>query len=185
LHNSQEPSSDIPNQPTDSQGQPWESAGRLIVLRGPQAGIEFKLQPGINVFGRREGNVIRDVRVSRRHADIQTVNGEYILFDRQSANGTYVNGQRIHQPVLLQHGDIIRLGDTILVLKIVGQGAQDPFIIGARTPDLTGQNPGGTTVLASRNDLAAPTRTDLPRYEAQKNSELTDPPNSVENSPSG
>lgn len=49
--------------------------------------------------------------VSRRHAIIHPQgSGEYRLVDLGSANGTYVNGQRISQAVRLQNEDVIRIG---------------------------------------------------------------------------
>jgi len=47
--------------------------------------------------------------VSRRHALIQVRNGRYILKDRKSKHGTFVNGARVEE-VELHHGDQIRLG---------------------------------------------------------------------------
>lgn len=170
-------SMDVPTQPGNrSKGE--KSAGKLVVLRGAQAGKEFILQPGINLFGREEGNILRDVRVSRRHAYIQVLQGEFTLFDSQSTNGTFVNGQRITKPVSLQHGDTIRMGDTIMILKLEGQGLQDPSILGARTPDLTSQNPSGTTVLARRDLLSSPTRTDAPFFSPKKETDLIKDPES-------
>jgi pSer/pThr/pTyr-binding forkhead associated (FHA) protein len=165
---------DSPTQPGAKPSKATAMAGRLVILRGPQAGQEFQLSPGINVFGREEGFILRDVRVSRRHAHIQVIANEFMLFDLQSTNGTFVNGQRITQPVLVQHGDTIRMGDTILVLKLQGQGLKDPSVIGARTADLTGENTGGTTILASRSALTTPTRTDIPNYHPLKKTDIID-----------
>ncbi len=47
--------------------------------------------------------------VSRQHALIEVRHGRYILRDRKSKHGTYVNGVRIDE-VELRHGDKIRLG---------------------------------------------------------------------------
>ncbi|HEY9879816.1 MAG TPA: FHA domain-containing protein [Leptolyngbyaceae cyanobacterium] len=54
---------------------------------------------------------IRDKRLSRRHAAIQyrPQQGFYIA-DLGSTNGTFVNGERILQPILLKDGDRLRLG---------------------------------------------------------------------------
>jgi pSer/pThr/pTyr-binding forkhead associated (FHA) protein len=49
--------------------------------------------------------------VSRRHALLtRSEPGVYVLEDQHSANGTYVNGERIEKPVNLQEGDIIQIG---------------------------------------------------------------------------
>ena len=47
--------------------------------------------------------------VSRKHAVIRVENGEYLLIDRDSRNGTYVNYRRIKQSVL-RHGDKVCFG---------------------------------------------------------------------------
>jgi PAS domain S-box-containing protein len=56
--------------------------------------------------------------ISRRHAQLQMVApGQYYLVDLGSNNGCRVNDQRITLPVLLQPGDRIFMGRTILTLK--------------------------------------------------------------------
>jgi hypothetical protein len=42
----------------------------------------------------------------------------YVLTDLGSANGTYVNGVRITQPVRLRDGDMLQVGDTQLVFHV-------------------------------------------------------------------
>jgi adenylate cyclase len=50
--------------------------------------------------------------VSRQHALVQRMeNGEYILFDLGSRNGTFLNGTRVTIPMPLSDGDRISLGD--------------------------------------------------------------------------
>jgi len=53
-----------------------------------------------------------DKGVSRRHAAIVRRDGSLYLMDMSSANGTYLNGQRLvpQQPRVLRDGDDIRLG---------------------------------------------------------------------------
>jgi ABC-type multidrug transport system ATPase subunit/predicted component of type VI protein secretion system len=55
--------------------------------------------------------------VSRRHAEIRFEDGEYLLVDNNSFNGTLVNGQRISSPVPLYHGDEVQLGIGGPILK--------------------------------------------------------------------
>ncbi len=47
--------------------------------------------------------------VSRDHAEIATDNDAFVLRDRGSRYGTYVNGEGITEQTL-KHGDLIRLG---------------------------------------------------------------------------
>ena len=145
-------SMDVPTKPGGRSRPPKRQApaARLVVLRGSQAGQEIQLEPGVILFGREEGIPLHDQRISRRHAQIQDIGGEYMLTDLNSTNGTYVNGQRIIQPKLLQHGDTIRFGDTILVLKYEVEGYEAPPALGARTPDLGPDQLSEPTLLVSR-----------------------------------
>lgn len=59
--------------------------------------------------------VINDTRVSRIHLQIvQDDNGNYSVVDLNSANGTFVNGQRIMGEFYLQATDTVKIGDTVL-----------------------------------------------------------------------
>jgi EmrB/QacA subfamily drug resistance transporter len=59
--------------------------------------------------------VVQDPQVSRRHAEITSVDGEYVVRDLQSANGTMVNNRRIAEDHPLHEGDTITVGDTSFV----------------------------------------------------------------------
>ncbi|HLQ61274.1 MAG TPA: MMPL family transporter [Candidatus Acidoferrales bacterium] len=65
-------------------------------------------------FGRAEANEVRlpSVSVSRWHARIDYVNGQYILTDLGSANGVYVNGARI---AARPAGTVLRPADHIVI----------------------------------------------------------------------
>ena len=67
-------------------------------------------------IGRREDNDIAlpwDTEVSRLHAMIEPVAGEWtIVDDGLSQNGTFVNGQRLSDRRRLQDGDVVRVGHT-------------------------------------------------------------------------
>jgi len=62
--------------------------------------------------------IIEGEGVSRHHAQIKLRQGQYVLRDLESANGTFVNGQRIHEECVLQHGDRIRLANVELTFEI-------------------------------------------------------------------
>ena len=57
-----------------------------------------------------------DKGVSRRHATITQRDGILYIADNNSANGTYLNGQKLvaNQPRILRDGDDIRLGHLVL-----------------------------------------------------------------------
>lgn len=82
-------------------------------------GREYALAPGALRLGRSEENdvVINDPQISRRHAEIHSDAQSSAIIDLNSANGTFVNGQRLtpHHPHRLQAGMSIRLGTEATV----------------------------------------------------------------------
>ena len=56
-----------------------------------------------------------DDKLSRQHAAITVrPDGQTVIEDLGSTNGTYVNGWRIEQPTLLQGGEQVQVGDTVM-----------------------------------------------------------------------
>src|SRR6185436_15183294 len=55
---------------------------------------------------------ISDPFASRLHAEIRRENEQVMLVDNGSANGTFVNGQRVTGSLRLNVGDIVRIGET-------------------------------------------------------------------------
>ena len=88
---------------------------RLVMRRGPTPGAVFDLEGDEITIGRGSKNniVIRDNEVSRDHCRLVRLAGNYEVHDLNSSNGTFVNGQRVVTPWLLQTGVLIELGDTI------------------------------------------------------------------------
>jgi hypothetical protein len=88
----------------------------LLITAGPGRGQTFELRGEVRI-GRSRTNAISltDGKVSRNHAKLDPVRTTYILTDLGSANGTFVNGVRITQPVRLRDGDLLQVGDTQLV----------------------------------------------------------------------
>ncbi len=72
-------------------------------------------RPVVNI-GRRPDNdvVVDDPRVSRVHAQLRALRGQYVIFDLGSSGGTMVNGQAVQQSVL-HPGDVISLCGVPLI----------------------------------------------------------------------
>ena len=71
-------------------------------------------------LGRTAANtiVLESSKVSRQHALIHLQNiGEPWLIDFGSSNGTFLNKRRIHQPVRLNDGDQITIGDEVFTFR--------------------------------------------------------------------
>ncbi len=89
---------------------------KLVVLQGPDKGRTFQTGEESFVLGRSsEQALLTDNTISRHHAELCRVDGAWLLEDRGSSNGTYLNGVRVAKPVRVKRGDQIRLGSTLLV----------------------------------------------------------------------
>jgi hypothetical protein len=95
-------------------------ANAFLIYEGDKT---FELNQMVVNIGRRADNqiVLSDPRVSRAHAQIRAIRGQYVLFDLNSTGGTMVNGRRIHQ-CALKPGDVISLSGVPL---IYGEEADD------------------------------------------------------------
>jgi adenylate cyclase len=82
----------------------------LATAEGPQA---IDLRP-TNSLGRHPNNSIQllDKIVSKEHCIVEVRDGQFLLRDLGSLNGTYINGERVKGEQFLRHGDEIALGST-------------------------------------------------------------------------
>ena len=97
----------------ESNGAPAIPRNAFLIVEGNRI---FPLNRTVINIGRRNDNhlVLSDPRVSRAHAQLRAIRGQYILFDLNSTGGTSVNGQRIHQ-YTLRPGDVISLSGVPLI----------------------------------------------------------------------
>jgi len=90
----------------------------LHVLQGPDKGRTYETPDEPAIIGRSSDQIhLSDNSSSRRHAQIRPNNGQWILEDLNSSNGTFLNGQRVVSPTILKHGDQIKVGSTLLVFS--------------------------------------------------------------------
>ncbi len=118
-YRSPQPSPRLPG--TEVIGAPEPPSGWLVARGGKQSGREFGLQRGHNTIGR-DGTqcdiVLDDSTISKRHADVRYEDGQFVLYDLASTNGTFVNDHRVQRQGLLD-GDVVRLGGVVFVFKQV------------------------------------------------------------------
>jgi pSer/pThr/pTyr-binding forkhead associated (FHA) protein len=62
--------------------------------------------------------------ISRQHAKLQSAAGGVVVEDLGSANGTFINGQRVHTATLLKAGDEVRFDTVRFLLMSPAQEAQ-------------------------------------------------------------
>jgi len=88
----------------------------LRVIDGADRGRIFSEMPTPLTIGREEGNPVQlnDERISRFHLKIQEDNGQIVLTDLESTNGTRINGETV-QVWNLRPGDVISLGRSVMV----------------------------------------------------------------------
>jgi signal transduction histidine kinase len=100
---------------------------RLIVIKGADEGTQVELSDPVLTIGRDGTNQIRlhDTEVSRRHAEFRKSGDDYEIVDTNSANGTFVNNQKVER-ARLQSGDHIAIGQSILVYSGVRTGERPP-----------------------------------------------------------
>ena len=101
---------------------------RLLLVQGAQH-TGFELTSTRNTVGSLAENdvVVRnDAGVSRRHCTIAQKAGTWILRDRGSRNGTFLNGTRIEDAVKLNYGDRIGLGPSTAAIFLSSAGGSTP-----------------------------------------------------------
>ena len=94
------------------------------------SGQEHNLGNPVTRMGRAVENeiVILDKRSSREHAVIRREGRKLILEDQGSTNGTYLNGERMLNPVQLRDGDQVRVGDIVFTFcDPEGTSVETPF----------------------------------------------------------
>ena len=110
------------------------------ILQGPDKGHTFEINHSPTLLGRNSPDLpLTDNTVSRRHAQLMKKNGKWVLYDLNSANGTYVNGVKVSSTSELKQGDQIKCGSTLIVF-----GGEPTGISGA---------PGGSLKIDENGNL--------------------------------
>ena len=95
------------------------AAYALEIVEGPEAGRTIRLTHPVELGRDPEADIalLQDELISRRHVRLTPQNGEVIVEDLDSVNGTFVDGDEIHSPAhLLPDGQLL-VGVTVLELK--------------------------------------------------------------------
>jgi len=97
--------------------------GRLVVVRAHNSAIEpgevYPLLP-LTSIGRGPTNtiVLDDTFASQEHALVTRRGGQWWLEDRNSSNGTLLNGEPIREPTVISSGDLIGIGQVQFKLEL-------------------------------------------------------------------
>ncbi len=125
-----EPATDLPTQRSASPLMDGMEHPARFVLRADDGAIlqEYPLDKAEISIGRAPNSDIllsKDKLTSRRHATVRYENGNYVLRDERSANGTFVNGQQIEEmvPRVLEEGDHVGIGEHELLFRSYGSAS--------------------------------------------------------------
>lgn len=88
----------------------------LMLIDDEEKDKIYPIRESLSVGRDRYSDIRLDYKfVSKNHFIIEEDEGEYYLTDLDSKNGTYVNGTKIEDEVILEDGDIIELNDIRFV----------------------------------------------------------------------
>ncbi len=100
-------------------GRPGRAPQQLLVTAGALAGTTLGLADQQITIGRANDAtlVLNDDYASTRHARLFPQDGQWIVEDLGSTNGTYIDRQKVTRPTPVPVGVPIRIGKTVLELR--------------------------------------------------------------------
>jgi hypothetical protein len=95
--------------------------GWLVSFELDPAGMDFKILEGRTKIGRNSTNniVIDKPEISDEHVLLLCRNNKIIIQDQLSANGTFVNGEKVEERTEIKDNDVIKLGSISFKIKII------------------------------------------------------------------
>lgn len=98
---------------------PTVQLANFLVRSGQLKGQRLPVRVPVVNIGRAEYNdlVIPDDSVSSTHAKLQRREGVWILFDNESTNGTWVDGERVSGEAMLGPGAVVRFGEVSVMFE--------------------------------------------------------------------
>jgi len=90
---------------------------RLIIKQGPVPGKVFEIAKQVITIGRdvKSDFVVNDAEVSRTHVRLTVQDDGCLVEDLASTNGAFVNGRRITNAKVIRPGDVLGMGETVLM----------------------------------------------------------------------
>jgi len=113
-----------PPPPTADKTQVFLSLGAdIIAEKGPDQGKEFTLHKQVTMIGRsgaRKNDIeLKDNTISKEQCSVyyDSVNKQFTITNESQTNVTQLNGKLITEPIILNNGDLIEMGKTVLKFK--------------------------------------------------------------------
>lgn len=93
----------------------------LVVVEGPAAGAKVTIEKRPITIGRASicDLTLEDDFISSRHLRVSMQSNGYVVEDLGSTNGTWVEGERLSEPVLIKPGVRIKMGRNTLTIRKV------------------------------------------------------------------
>ena len=108
-----------PQKAAPQKQKPSKLPRQLVVTQGALAGTTVELAEAPVTIGRAPDStlVLTDDYASTHHARLIPHNGQWILEDLGSTNGTYLNHEKVSGPTPVGVGATVRIGKTVLELR--------------------------------------------------------------------
>ena len=109
----------FPTNTRPAKGKRGKTPRYLVIVEGALAGTRIPLKENVISFGRAEDStvVLTDDYASTRHAQLAPRDGQWLLEDSGSTNGTYLDGTKVTGPTPVSIGAPIRIGRTVFELR--------------------------------------------------------------------
>lgn len=94
-------------------------ASRLVVTAGDRSGTEIALSGRQLTIGRAGDSdlIVDDEYASTHHAKLVFINGDWMIQDLDSTNGTYLDGEKVGTPMVVPLNTQVRVGQTTFELR--------------------------------------------------------------------
>jgi pSer/pThr/pTyr-binding forkhead associated (FHA) protein len=131
---------------------------KLKVLKGSNAGREVKIPTPKCLIGRSDECHLRpkSEAISRRHCVVFIKDGQVMVRDLGSKNGTYVNGKRVSEDVVVKSGDEVHfgpLGFELVVDHTLG-GEKQPKVTSVKEAAIRASDSSKATALLDDSDIS-------------------------------
>ncbi|NRA90401.1 MAG: type III secretion system inner membrane ring subunit SctD [Simkaniaceae bacterium] len=127
-------------------------AGFLVAEEGPLAGLIVRFEEGEEwILGRDPDvsyQVLEDPMVSRKHVICRKTDDGYVLENLSAINPATVNGKPVEEPILLQEGDTVQVGNVFFHFTL-----KDPAEQQEAKEELSDE--GSPTIYEESDDLGA------------------------------
>lgn len=109
-----------PGSTTQVAASPEPKATKIVVTAGEKIGTEIALSGRQLTIGRAGDSdlVVDDEYTSTHHAKLVFINGEWLVQDLDSTNGTFLDGKKLTTTMVVPMNTQVRVGQTSFELRV-------------------------------------------------------------------